>query len=168
MLSRRSAAALWEVAGDSSRAVDVSVRARAGRSRGGIQVHCGDRLEEADIATRDGIPCTTLARTLLDLATTADRRSLERSVRRAEELRRFDLAEVTALLKRSDGAPGTGRLAAALAEYDAAAFTRNEAEERFLALVRAAGLPSPGVNVWIPLPAAAAATRLTSSGPTGG
>ncbi len=40
----------------------------------------------------------------------------------------------------------------ALSRYDDLAITRSEAELRFLALVRMAGLPEPEVNAWIPLP----------------
>jgi very-short-patch-repair endonuclease len=151
VLSHRSAGALWGLGAQAGHDVDVSVRTRAGRSRAGIRAHCGDRLLDADVTVRAGIPSTTLARTLLDLAVAGDRRLVERAVDRAEELRDFDLAGVDDLLARGGGAPGTALLADVLAAHAAPTTTRSEAEERLLALVRDAGLPAPFVNRWIPL-----------------
>jgi very-short-patch-repair endonuclease len=81
----------------------------------------------------------------------ADRRTLERAVDRAEELRRFDLAALHELLRRHPRRRGRRMLAAVLAEYDAPTATRSVAEERMLALIAAAGLPRPRVNAWIAL-----------------
>ena len=51
------------------------------------------------------------------------------------------------MLARANGRRGAGVLRAALATEPA--FTRSELEERFLALVRAAGLPSPRMNTFV-------------------
>jgi len=151
VLSHRSAAALWELLNDGRRGVDVTVGRGKARRRPGIEIHSAV-LADGDLTVREGLPCTTLPRTLLDLAATADRRLLERAIGRAEELRAFDLGEIRELLARSPGQRGTRALATAIAELPEAGGTRSEAEERFLALVRRAGLPVPEVNVWIPLP----------------
>ena len=51
------------------------------------------------------------------------------------------------MLARTNGARGAPRLNAQLARLtDGPTFTRSEAEERFLALIRQAGLPAPRVN----------------------
>jgi very-short-patch-repair endonuclease len=52
-------------------------------------------------------------------------------------------------LDRYHGRRGIGRLKKLLEDADPPTLTRSEAEERFLALVRAAGLPAPEVNVRI-------------------
>ena len=65
VLSHRSAAALWGV-GRSGWKTDVTVPGDR-RGRGGIRVHRA-KLQPADITTHDGIPVTTVARMLLDLA----------------------------------------------------------------------------------------------------
>ncbi len=97
----------------------------------------------------DRIPVTALARTLLDRAAAVRPRQLERSLERAEELGEFDLYEVQALLSRTVGHPGHGRLTRAVELYRPPVFTRSELERRFLTLVERAGLPRPatGFNV---------------------
>jgi very-short-patch-repair endonuclease len=47
---------------------------------------------------------------------------------------------------RAHGHRGVGKLRALLARDEEPAFTRSEAEERFLALIRRADLPAPAVN----------------------
>jgi hypothetical protein len=150
LLSHRSAAALWGF-GEAGAQVDVSAPGRAGRSRSGIDAHRADKLDSDDLTVRDGIPCTTPARTLLDLAAVVDARTLERAVDRAEELRAFDLDALHELLQRHPRRRGRRALAKVLAEYAAPTGTRSVAEERVLALIATAGLPRPRVNAWIAL-----------------
>ncbi|HYI98126.1 MAG TPA: DUF559 domain-containing protein [Thermoleophilaceae bacterium] len=116
----------------------------------GIAVHRTDALDPGDVTLRSAIPCTSLARTLLDLAAVVDRRALERALGRAEELRSFDLRAIRAVLDRHPGRRGAGVLNSVLATYSTSV-TRSDAEERFLALVKTNGLPRPSVNTWIPL-----------------
>jgi very-short-patch-repair endonuclease/predicted transcriptional regulator of viral defense system len=150
LLSHRSAAALWGIA-DDRRRVDVAVLNRAGRSRPGIEVHRGGTLEPQDITIHDGIPCTTPARTLLDIAATVDRRTLERAVDHAETLRIFDLDALQDILQRNPRRRGRAALTAILAEYAPSPVTRSPAEERMLELIEIANLPRPRVNEWIAL-----------------
>jgi len=150
VLSHRSAAALWDFAGD-RRIVDVMAPGRAGRSRAGIGVHRADGLEPCDITSHERIPCTAPARTLLDLAAVAERREVERAVDRAEALRHFDLDAVQAAIDRNPTRRGARRLAAILVGYGPSTVTRSGAEERMLELIAAAALPRPRVNAWIPL-----------------
>jgi hypothetical protein len=147
VLSHRSAADHFGLRPCSRSAVDVTAPGRAGKQRKGIDVHRATSLDEGDVTTVRGIPTTTVARTLLDLATTIDKPGLERAVEQAEKLRIFDLAAVVDLTKRA----GKRRSATALSEAIAAytpepAFTRSELEKRFLALCRAAGVPMPRTN----------------------
>jgi hypothetical protein len=108
-------------------------------------------LEPPDITKVDGIPCTSVARTLLDLADVIPRRGVERAVDQAEVLRLFDLGAVREVLARSNGRRGAGILRAVLAGYDGPTLTDRELEERFLAICRAAGVPNPEVNSWFQL-----------------
>jgi predicted transcriptional regulator of viral defense system len=150
VLSHRSAAALWGVFDDRRPTVEITIPHATGRKRPGIEVHSGTSLSHRDAATVDGIPCTPLARTLLDLAAKVDGRSLTRAIDRAETLREFDLRAVDELLARSRGLRGAGALAAVLEHYRQTV-THSEAEERFLAVATRAGVPMPEVNAWIPL-----------------
>lgn len=103
----------------------------------------------ADRGFEGGIPVTALPRTLLDFAIATRGYQLDRGIERAEELRLFDLREVEALLDRTIGHPGHGRLVCAIELYREPVFSRSGLERRFLALVRRAGLPRPatGFNV---------------------
>ncbi|MDQ6819760.1 MAG: hypothetical protein M3076_05375 [Actinomycetota bacterium] len=65
------------------------------RSRGTITLHRG-KLEAADVTTVDGIPVTTVARTLLDLAGVLSRQQLIRAIEAAERRQLFDLSRTTA------------------------------------------------------------------------
>jgi len=152
VLSHRSAAALRELRASSRAAVDVTTPRRAGRKRTGIDVHSGATLLPRDVETVDGISCTTVARTLLDLAEVLERRQVERACEQSEVERVFDLREVEDVLERADGRRGAAVLRSILAEQAiGTALTRRELEALFLELCRAAGLPRPDVNAWLPL-----------------
>ncbi len=151
VLSHRSAAALHGIRPDNRPKTDVTIPRRSARPRPGIEVHASTTLESADITTIDGIPCTTLARTLLDLADDVDRTGVERAVSQADVLGIFDLSAVEEVLSRASGRHGAGVLRSVLAEYDGPTLTDKELEARFLALCRAASLPKPEVNAWITL-----------------
>ncbi len=100
-------------------------------------------LTEDDHAFREGIPVTSLPRTLLDLAAMLSADRLQRVIERSEELRLFDLRPVDALLARAGGHQGAGHLRRALSIYRPPPFTRSGLERRFLELLRDAGLPAP-------------------------
>jgi Transcriptional regulator, AbiEi antitoxin/Protein of unknown function (DUF559) len=151
VLSHRSAAGLHGIRPDNRPNIDVTLPSPSARPRAGIDVHRSTTLEAADVTKVDGIPCTSLARTLLDLAEVLDRRGVELAVDKAEVLRVFDLRAVEEVLSRAAGRRGAGVLRRVLAEYDGPSLTDMELEERFLALCRAASLPSPAVNAWITL-----------------
>jgi len=93
-----------------------------------------------------GIPVTALPRTLLDLAATESFDHLRRCLERSEELELFDLGPVEALLDRTRGHHGWGRLRRAIALYRPVPFTRSGFERRFLQALLAAGLPRPATN----------------------
>jgi predicted transcriptional regulator of viral defense system len=152
-LSHRSAACLLGVRDDNRATIDVTSPGRAGRQRDGITVHRGATLLARDVETVDGIRCTTLARTLLDVAEDGSRRDVERCVERAEVLRILDMRAIDDVLARANGRRGAAALTALLSETQfAGAPTRNDLEEAFLQICRDAGLPPDAVNAWIPYP----------------
>jgi predicted transcriptional regulator of viral defense system/very-short-patch-repair endonuclease len=112
-------------------------------------VHFG-RLTGEDRAVCNGIPVTSVPRTLLDCAAMSTDTRLERALERSEERDLFDLRAVEALLARAGNHPGAGHLRRALAIYrDDPAFTRSKLERRFHDLVRRSGLPVPAANFWV-------------------
>ena len=149
VLSHRTAAALWELLGTANERVDVSIPRTCGRSRPALAVHRTETLLPQDITAVDGIPCTSVARTLLDLAEVVPRRRLERALEQAEVLGVFDGRAVADVLERANGRRGAGRLRAVLTAAVEPSSTASELEERFLALCRRAGIPHPAVNAWV-------------------
>ena len=93
-LSHRSAGALQGLIRAERARIDVTVPTRGGRKRAGIQIHRSSGLRPTDLSRTRAIPCTTVARTLLDLAGVLDRRGLERALDEAAMLDRLDLGEL--------------------------------------------------------------------------
>jgi hypothetical protein len=112
-------------------------------------VHHALSLCAEDRAEAERIPVTTVARTLLDLASTGSRWRLDTAVQRAERLGRLDLGPIDALLKRQVGARGTKPLREAIEIYRDSGFFRARSERLFLALVKKAGLPRPAINHFV-------------------
>lgn len=149
VLSHRSAAELWGLLRPAGRfAIDVTAPGRRGRAPDGINAHRHGSLQAPDRTSVQGIPCTSVARTLLDMAGGVPAHELRGSIAEAEVQRLLDLAAVHEVMDRSRGRRGVARLRLAVDELDPQiALTRRELERRFLALCRRAGLPSPAVNV---------------------
>jgi hypothetical protein len=150
VLSHRSAADLLELRIDHRAAIDVTVPGRSLHRHEGLIVHCSRTLTAADVTTVDGIPCTTVARTLLDLAAELPVRALERVCDQATILEVLDARALDDQLHRNPRRAGAPRLRKVLAEHVVGSTaTWSELEERLLAVCRTAVLPKPEVNAWI-------------------
>jgi hypothetical protein len=148
--SHRTAGGLQGLREDNSPRTDISLPLQSARSRTGIHAHASPTLRPQDVTKRHGIPCTTVARTLLDLPDVVPRRQVERALEQAEIMRVFDLDELQDVLDRANGRHGAGVLRDLLAELDdEPGLTANDLEDRFLELCRNAGLPPPAVNQWL-------------------
>jgi very-short-patch-repair endonuclease len=146
VLSHRSAASLHGILDDSRSRVDVIAPNRRGRAPRGIAAHRDGTLTAADRTVIDGIPCTSLARTLLDIAATQSPDRLRYAVTQAEVEEIFDLTEVIELLKRSRGRRGVARLRLAIELHDPdERDTRRELEKKLLRLFKRGGF-RPEVN----------------------
>ena len=76
-LSHATAAAAWDLRPHSSGVVHLTVTGRSGRLlRAGLRIHRPRALEPYDTTTPRGIPITTPARTIIDLASTLSGRPL--------------------------------------------------------------------------------------------
>ena len=148
VLSHRCAGALLGLRPTASPRVQVTVPTSNGRThRPGIEVHRSQCLSDADVTTERGIPVTSPARTLLDLAGVLDAGALARAVERAEALRLFDLRRVRAVLDANPKRHGASVLARVLAQHEPdGGVTRSELEGLFVELCTASGLPRPRVN----------------------
>jgi very-short-patch-repair endonuclease len=148
VLSHASAGALWGLRPSDAVYIDVTVSGPSRRRGAGLRVHRASRLAPSEVATNAGIPVTSAARTILDLAATLhDDRAIERALDRAEVLRVTDVKALLSLAAAHPGHHGAGRLRRALAEHTpGTTVTRSDLEERMLALCRTRGLPNPRVN----------------------
>ena len=148
VLSHRTAAAHWGLRASAARLIEVSIPSRAGCvGRRGINLHRSSTLSSMEVTEHEGIPVTTPARTLIDLAGVVPSRALRRALDEAERLRLFDLHALEAVIASHLGHRGAGVLAAVLLEHDVGTtLTRSELEERFLVLCDAHDLPRPAVN----------------------
>jgi very-short-patch-repair endonuclease len=150
VLSHRSAAALWGMRATGRGRIEVTV-ARNPRTRPTIQVHAA-QLPADEVTTEHGIPVTTPARTLLDLAAVLDAGQVERAMNEAEFLRLTDPTSLDDLVDRHRGRPGTRTIRELLKTHNiGATITRSELEARFLRFLDDAVLPRPRMNVSLQL-----------------
>ena len=153
VVSHRTAAVLHGLMEYNGAKTDVTVPGCNSRRRGNLIVHSSTNLTPADVTREDNIPCTTVARTLLDLADVVERRRLERAFDQAEIMGVFDLGAIEDQLDRNCKRPAARKVKAVLNEhYVGSTPTENELEEAFLALCGRAGVRSPEVQQWITLP----------------
>jgi very-short-patch-repair endonuclease len=150
-LSHTSAGALWDIRRSDAVRIDVTVPTDAGRKpRAGLTVHRARRLRPDEVTTHHGIPVTTAARTLLDLAGKLSERRLHRALDQAEIERLTDYPSLDALARAHPGHKGAGKLRRAVRVHTAGTtLTRSELEELFLKLCRRHGLPQPQVNEYV-------------------
>jgi hypothetical protein len=113
-------------------------------------------LRPEDATKVQGVPCTSVGRTLLDLSEVVGRRGTERALGQAEVLGILDAGALEDLLGRSPGRRGAALLRGVLADRDAGgALTRSELEDCFLGICRRAAVSEPEVNGWVDTPSEA-------------
>ena len=148
-VSHRTAAALWMLVADAPHRVDVTVLRGWKPQRPGIAVRSTSSLVRRDVRLLDGIPITSPARTVLDLAGLVGEDELERAVAQAEVRMLVRIEDLVDQLGRHPRRPGTAALRDVLAVPGGPALTRSRAEARLLSLLRKSSLPVPKVNTWI-------------------
>ena len=122
------------------------------RCHRGIDIHRSATLTAADTTLVDAVPCTTVARTLHDLAAVDRPRRLERALDQAAILQVLDVRALDGQCARNPTSRGTARLRPVLARHRPGSTpTWTDLEEDFLALTRGADLPDPEVNAFIVL-----------------
>jgi very-short-patch-repair endonuclease len=150
-LSFASAAAHRGMRQSNSSYIDVTVPAgRPLRKLKGIRCHRAD-LASHDVSEVDRIPCTSVSRTLLDLATHISYEGLVSAANEAVIQEVFDLREMEDLLKRSKGHRGIRKLRRVLESGDISGenIPKSGLERRFARLCAQHGLPKPAINRWV-------------------
>jgi hypothetical protein len=146
----RSAAAHLNLRAAAGTRIDVGVPHRITRRHKGIRIHRLADIRPDEVEVVDGIPCTTVARTLLDLAAALGTRTVERTLGEAEVLDQFDAHSLAEQLRRHPNHRGGGTLRSALHQIAGGlTVTQSWFEERMMELVDAAGLPRPRTDLYI-------------------
>lgn len=142
MLSHRSAAAFWNIGKEPRGRIDVSVRRRCELKRPGLKIRGRPTLRPEDIAIRNHIPVTAVARTLVDLAAELDEIVVERAVNEADKRDLIDPEALRTALDRYEGEPGAPSLRRLL---DKLTFRLSDSDLEifFRPIAAEAGLPFP-------------------------
>jgi very-short-patch-repair endonuclease len=147
VLSHASAAALWDLRRSDAVSVDVTIRRTGRLTRPGIRIHRPRTLPRHETTTRHGIPTTTPARTILDMAAGLTQSRLERLLDQAEILELTDYPSLDALARAHPGHHGSAKLQRALVtHYAGTNLTASDLEILFKQLCHDHGLPRPRVN----------------------
>jgi hypothetical protein len=146
VLSYRSAAALWGVRDTARARIEVSVP-RHRRSTARAEVHVV-AMQPDEVAIERGIPVTTPARTLFDLASVLRADQLEHAFDEAEVRRLTSPVSLDVLAARYPTRRGARAIRRVLDNHrmNGATVLRSALERRFLALVDDHGLPRPRMN----------------------
>jgi very-short-patch-repair endonuclease len=150
VLSYRSGGALWQMRNSWNERIEVTIP--GGRpQRPGLIIH-RDALAPDEWCVEDGIPVTTPARTLLDLASVLHPFDLERCLHESEFHQHRSPTSIPTLLERHPRRRGSVALRAALESLSGGVrHTRSPLEDDFQRFVYDRDLPRPRTNVRIPV-----------------
>jgi very-short-patch-repair endonuclease len=146
-LSHASAGALWEIRYSASAYTDVTVPRTGARARPGLRIHRARTLREHEVTTRHGIPVTTVARTVLDMAARLTQSRLENLLNEVERRELTDYPALDALARAHAGHRGASKLRQTLRTHEAGTkLTKSDLEILFRQICKDHGLPEPRVN----------------------
>ena len=141
-LSHFSAAGLWGIRQTSADHPEISVPAARFPRLRGIRIHRRSHLPTTELTRRHGIPVTSPALTIVDIAPCLNEIALLRAI---DEADRLELTDPVRLRKRVEALPrlpGVG-IVRKLLDRQTFRLADSELERRFLPLARRAGLPPP-------------------------
>jgi len=144
VVSHRSAAELFGLLPQTDRDVDVIVVGRNPGRHPGVRLHRPRALAGNDVTSMRGIPVTSVARTIADLAATESTRETELAFQEALYRRVVTERQIATILEREPRRRGAPAIRALL---DDPRMTRSERERVLLRLIAQAQLPKPLTNV---------------------
>jgi very-short-patch-repair endonuclease len=156
VVSHRSAGALLGLLNKGPAVVDVIAPPSRGRKIDGIRFHRVRAPRRDEVGTVDGIPCTSPARTLVDLAGTVGDWTLRSCFERAAQKRVLDIPAIEASM--DPGRRGNRSLRALVDEWRRATSVAKDGklksplEAKVLPLVLRRALPAPLLNAPIEIP----------------
>ena len=146
LLSHQTAAALWGLRGYSGGAVHVTVP-RKSTSTNRIRRHFSV-IPDDERGVEEGIPVTSVHRTIFDLAPSVSLDEVVAMIKEAEYRNRYDRLSLPDLLERHPGKRGTGKVQLALQRIteEPTGRRRSRLEERFAPFLHRYNLPLPRFN----------------------
>ncbi|HKO29145.1 MAG TPA: type IV toxin-antitoxin system AbiEi family antitoxin domain-containing protein [Solirubrobacteraceae bacterium] len=144
VVSHRSAAEMLGLLPESGGEVHVTVAGRNVAPRGGVRRHRIAAFGPGELTKMRGIPVTTVARAICDMAGTQPRREVEHAYQEALYRRIVTDRQIAAILKREPRRKGAPLVRALL---DNPGMTRSERERALRKLIAQAQLPKPLTNV---------------------
>jgi hypothetical protein len=144
--SHRSAAAVRDLPGGDQRLQELTCPRWRRARHSGLFVHESTVLEPCDLDVVDGIPATSVERTLFDLGAVRSRAVVERAVEAALRREMTTLPAIDATLRRLGrrGRPGSAALRAVLDGYARDRnLTESDMEMLLVQVLRRNGLPEP-------------------------
>lgn len=139
-LSLAAAAHHLDLRRSSAARIDVTVPSGR-KAQPGIRLHRPRDLEPGDVVVHHGIPTTSPTRTVIDFARARPLPVVERLAAAAERRQLLDHTRLARARSR--------KLRLIFGDGRGPQLTRSRDERRFLAAVRAAGLPKPESNLWL-------------------
>jgi predicted transcriptional regulator of viral defense system len=149
VLSHWSAAALWMIRPNARSVIDVTTPHKS-RSWDGIRRH-HKALPADEVTVEEGIPVTSVPRTIFDLAATEDVDAVASMLRESEHRNLWDRLSLWDLVERYPGRRGVRKVRLALQRIteEPTGRKRSKLEERFEPFLRRYRLPQPRFNDWI-------------------
>ncbi|MGN6201748.1 MAG: DUF559 domain-containing protein [Solirubrobacterales bacterium] len=149
LLSHHTAAALWGIRGYSGGAIHVTVPHKSTSTKR-IHRHFSV-VPDDERVVEEGVPVTSVHRTIFDLAATASDDDVVAMIKEAEYLNRFDRLSLPDLLARYPGKRGSRKVQFALQRIteEPPGRKRSRLETRFAPFLRRHHLPLPRFNDWI-------------------
>jgi hypothetical protein len=143
--SHRSAGRLWGLRGVPRWRPEITVPGSRCPRLAGVVVHRTDRLEPEDVHRADGIPVTSVARTLLDLGSIVHVEPLRTAAEDAVLRNLTTPLDLVCVLERlgGPGRRGSAALRAAVAGLVPAPVLESRLEAALLRLIRATGATPP-------------------------
>jgi hypothetical protein len=147
LVSHRTAAALWDLPGQRKLPAEITCRRFRRAQQPDLCVH-ETEVPDGDGAVVDGVPVTSVARTLLDLGAVVPLVTVEAAIDAALRRELVTLPTLHALVDElgRSGRNGVGVLRQALDERGDRAPTESAMETLLLTVLRRNGLPTPVVQ----------------------
>jgi hypothetical protein len=151
VLSHQSATALWGIWGSGAGETHVMVP-RKTRSQRSVRRHFS-MLPDDERTVLAGIPTTSAARAVLDLAASKGAAAAESALREMEYLQIYGPVSLPVLIERYPRHKGTPIVCVCLERLadDPGGRIRSDLEESFLPFLDAHQIPRPRLNAWIDL-----------------